>query len=46
MLFLFLVTKFCKSELFSCLQKVDHVINYWKRPVKVNRNLSSPYDVR
>ena len=27
MLFLFLVTKFFESELFSCLQKVDHVIN-------------------
>ena len=27
MLFQFLLTKFLKSELFSCSQKVDHVIN-------------------
>ena len=26
--FLFLPTKMSKSELFSCLQKNDHVINY------------------
>ena len=28
MLFQFLLTKFSKSELFSCLQKVDQVTNY------------------
>ena len=27
MLFQLLITKFLKSKLFSCLQKVDHVIN-------------------
>ena len=32
MLFQFLLTKFSKSELFSCLQKVVHMTNYCKRP--------------
>ena len=27
MVFKFLLTKFFKSDLFSCLQKVDHVVN-------------------
>ena len=35
MLFQNALTKFFKSELFSCLQKVDQVINYCKRPIKV-----------
>ena len=35
MLFQNALTKFFKSELFSCLQKVDQVFNYCKRPVKV-----------
>jgi len=30
MLFQFLLSKLSKSELFSCLQKVDHVNNYCK----------------
>ena len=30
----FLLTKFSKSILFSCLQKVGHVTNYCKRPMK------------
>ena len=33
MLFQLVQTKCFKSELFSCLPKVDHVINYRKRPV-------------
>ena len=33
MLFQFLLSKVSKSELFSCLQKVDHVTNYCKRPI-------------
>ena len=33
MLFQFMLTKFSKSERFSCLQKVDHVTNYCKRPI-------------
>ena len=31
MLFQFVLTKFFKSELFSCLQKVDHLTNYIAR---------------
>ena len=33
MLFQLVLIKFFKSELFSCLPKVDHVINSCKRPV-------------
>ena len=32
MLFQFLLTKFSKSKVFSCLQRVDHVTNYCQRP--------------
>ena len=32
MLFQFQLSQLSKSELFSCLQKVDHVTNYCKRP--------------
>ena len=35
MLFQFMITKFSKSELFSRLQKVDHVTNYCKRPISL-----------
>ena len=31
MLFQLLLTNVSKSELFSCLQKVDHVTNYCKK---------------
>ena len=34
MLFHFVPTKCSKSELFSGLQKVDHVTNYCKRPIR------------
>ena len=33
MLFQLKLTKFSKSELFSCLNKIDHVTNYYKRPI-------------
>ena len=33
MLFQLVLTKFFKSELFSCLPKVDHVIDLCKRPI-------------
>ena len=33
MLFQLVLTKFFKSELFSCLPKVDHVIDLCKRPM-------------
>ena len=33
LLFQFLLTKFSKSELFSCLQKVDQVTNHCKGPI-------------
>ena len=33
MLFQFMLPKLSKSERFSCLQKVDHVTNYCKRPI-------------
>ena len=33
MLFQLVLTKFSKSELFSCLPKVVHVIKYCKRPI-------------
>ena len=33
MLLRLVLTKFFTSELFSCLLKVDHVINQWKRPI-------------
>ena len=32
---LVLITNFFKSELFSCLLKVDHVINHCKKPVDI-----------
>ena len=38
MLFQFLLTKFFKSWLFSCLKKVDHVTNYCKRPITLANN--------
>ena len=41
MLFQFTLTKFSKSELFSCLQKVDHVTNYCKRPISLGPISSS-----
>ena len=34
MLFQLLLTNFSKSELFLCLQKVDHVTNYCKKKKK------------
>ena len=36
MLFTLVLTKFSKSELFSCLPKVDHVIKSWKEPIHVH----------
>ena len=30
-----MLTKFSKNELFSRLQKVDHVTNYCKRPISL-----------
>ena len=33
MLFQLVLTKFFKSELFSCLTKVDHVIKSCKEPI-------------
>ena len=33
MLFQLVLTKFFKSELFSCLPKVDHVIKSCKEPI-------------
>ena len=36
MFFQLLLTKCFKSELFSCLLKVDHVICYCKRPIDTN----------
>ena len=33
MLFQFLLTNVFKSELFSFLQKVDHVTNYCEKPI-------------
>ena len=36
MLFQLMLTKFFKSELFSCLPKVDHMINQCKRPIMLN----------
>ena len=33
MLFRLVLTKFFKSELFSCLPKVDHVIKSCKEPI-------------
>ena len=47
MFFQFVQTKFFKSKLFSCLPKVDHVINSCKRPIftawtdEVHKNQSS-----
>ena len=41
MLFKFLITKFCKKELFSCLWKVDDMINYCKRPIDQNGHENS-----
>ena len=35
MLFQLVLTKFFKSELFSCLLKVDHVIKSCKGPIAV-----------
>ena len=35
MLFQLVLTKFFKSELFSCLPKVDHVIKSCKEPIPV-----------
>ena len=35
MLFQFMLPKLSKSERFSCLQKVDHVTNYCKRPISL-----------
>ena len=39
MLFQFLLTELSKSKLFTCLQKVDHVSNYCKRPISVKWGL-------
>lgn len=33
LLFQFLLIKFSKSKLFSCIQKVDQMTNYCKRPL-------------
>ena len=41
MLFKFLITKFSKKELFSCLRKVDDMINYCKRPIDQNGHENS-----
>ena len=42
-LFQLVLTKFFKSELFSCLPKVDHVIKSLKEPIeggqRVTKNL-------
>ena len=34
MLFKFLLTEFSKSKILSCSQKLDHVTNYYKRPIR------------
>ena len=34
MLFKFLLTEFSKSKIFSRSQKLDHVTNYYKRPIR------------
>ena len=36
MVFTLVLTKFFKSELFSCLPKVDHVIKSLKEPIHVH----------
>ena len=38
MLFQLVLTKFFKSELFSCLRKVDHVIKSCKEPIDISPN--------
>ena len=42
MLFLLVLTKFSKRELFSILPKVDHVIKSYKEPVIEDTTLMSP----
>ena len=39
MLFQLVVTKFFKSEQFSCLRKIDHVIKSCKEPIKTGQFL-------
>ena len=41
MLFQFVLTKVFKSKLFSYLQTVDNMINWYKRPIGSNRALSN-----
>ena len=43
MLFQLVLTKFFKSELLSCSPKVDHVINYCKRPIYAKHHYKSCY---
>ena len=40
MLFQLVLTKFFKSELFSCLPKVDYVIKSCKEPNELKEDLS------
>ena len=48
MLFQLVLTKFFKSELFSCLAKVGHVIKSYKEPYysKIRLHSASPNEVR
>ena len=39
--FEFLIKSFFQEELFLCLQKVDHVANYWKSPIVINQEVMS-----
>ena len=41
MLFDLVLTKFFKSELFSCLPKVDHVIKSSKEPIEQQQRVHS-----
>ena len=40
MLFQLVLAKFFKSELFSCLPKVDHVIKSCKEPIEITGHLN------
>ena len=39
MFFQLVVTKFFKSELFSCLRKIDHMIKSCKEPIETGQFL-------
>ena len=46
MLFQLVLTKFFKSELFSCLPKIDHVIKSCKEPIGTDWDLFSDEPLR